>query len=119
SPNSSMTSVSRVIGSGGVNCQWSRASPTVLPHHATWATRKSPVQGEPSPLHPVLNTPEAKENEPGAVGTPRKTQPPGPLQCSFCSVASNEVVSTVTVLVSTQPLSPTLTSCTIELVKVM
>src|SRR5438132_1125158 len=51
----STISLSRVMGAGGENCQWIRASPSPTAQKATWATRKSPEQ----PLGQFESAPEA------------------------------------------------------------
>src|SRR3954466_8903265 len=94
---SSTISVSRVTGAGGENCQCSTAVPGWVAQNAILATLKS------GPLYMGLRrAPEAKAIEPGPTVTPRNRQGLGPLQTSFCSTASNMVVSGVTVPVSTQ-----------------
>src|SRR5437762_4669110 len=110
SPLMSSTSLSRVMGAGGENCHRTTASPGAVAQNATWATRKSPVQ----PASQLASPPEANAIEPGAVTTPRKLQLLGPLQVSFCNVASKVEMSAVMVLVSTQPADETLTFCSIE-----
>src|SRR5881409_1474140 len=86
-PLLSTTSLSRVLGAGGENCQCKSASPAALPQNDACATRKSPVQ---PPLQ-LANPPDAYANEPGSVGSPRKIHWPGPLHVSFCSTASKVV----------------------------
>jgi hypothetical protein len=74
------------------------ATPGATAQKATWATRKS------GPLYEgLLNAPEANAIEPGGTVNDRIVQGLGPLQTSFCRVASKTPRSAVTVLVNTQP----------------
>src|SRR6478736_5852827 len=100
SPEKATISVSRVGGAGGLNCQCSMAVPGAEAHQPTWATRKKP----PHPSGQLFNAPEAKENHPGSLTTPRKRHVPGPLHISFWRAASKMLWSVVTVLVSVQVL---------------
>jgi hypothetical protein len=103
---SSTTSLSRVIGDGGEKFHWITAVPDAIAQNAIWATRKSgPLYGG------LFRAPLANDAWPGVYVTPRNTQLAGPLHTSFWSVASKMVESTVTVLVSTQPVRPALTFC--------
>src|SRR5947209_3950211 len=102
----STTSVSRMDGAGGENCQCSIAVPAWVAQKVIWATAKS------GPLYAgLLKAPDAKAMEPGPTGTPRKVQGTGPLHTSFCNAASNTVRSGVMVEVSThEPEAETLSS---------
>lgn len=92
------TSVSRVVGAGGENCQCSTAVPGATAQMPTWATRNVP----PHPVSQLLSAPDAYANEPGSTAKPRNTHGLGPLHTSFCKLASNIVRSPVTVFVGTQ-----------------
>src|SRR5690349_2298723 len=92
----STIAVSRVGGAGGENCQWRTAVPGWVAQNDIRATAKS------GPLYAgFISAPEANPIDPGGTGTPRNVHGVGPLHTSFCSSASNTVVSGVTVEVST------------------
>jgi hypothetical protein len=50
-----------------------------------------------------VSEPDAKANEPGGTTLVRNWHGLGPLHISFCKVASNELLSALTVWVGTQP----------------
>ena len=90
--------VSRVIGSGGENCQWIVNWPGCHAHSGIVAMRKS----GPHPLVQVLKAPRAIAPHPMGVLMLRNTQgPPSPLHHSFCSTVSKVEVSALTPEVST------------------
>src|SRR5437868_10789010 len=111
--------VSRMAGAGGANCQWMIAWPAAVAQKPTWAIRNicwswgGGWSGSGQPDGQLIKAPEANANEPGATATPRKLQGLGPLQTSFCRVASKTDRSPVTVLVCTQlvPIEDTLAFC--------
>lgn len=97
----STISVSRVIGAGGVNCQWIRNAPGPIMHQPISATRNRP----PHPCWQLglVNAPAAYAPEPGSVSTPRKIQgPASPLHHSFWREVSKVVRSSFIEPVSTQ-----------------